>query len=143
MDIIKPKEPRCDGWIKGPDASGTVGMGYQAQYWIHKDGSILVISAIEVATTEGKEDIGPEYHLSMSVQTPSGPQRIRSKDAKWVLRAFDMDDATEDNHVPNGIARNFWRPVADKFSGYQCPCVDEEPAMIEDKGDYVWRGRTK
>ena len=51
MDIIKPKEPRCDGWIKGPDASGTVGMGYQAQYWIHKDGSILVISAIEVATT--------------------------------------------------------------------------------------------
>ena len=143
MDIIKPKEPRGKGWSIGPDASRVVGMGHDAQYWIHQDGNILVISAVEVATQEGKENIGPEYHLSMSVQTARGPQRVRSKDAKWVLRAFDLEDATEDNHVPNGMVRNFWRPVADRFSGYECPCVDEEPAIIEDKGDYVWRGRTK
>ena len=43
---------------------------------------------------------------------------------------------------PNGCVRNFWRPVADHLSGYECPCVEHEPAMVEDKGDYVWRGLT-
>ena len=27
----------------------------------------------------------------------------------------------EDNHVPGGFVRNFWRPVADRFSGYGHP----------------------
>ena len=48
----------------------------------------------------------------------------------------------EDNHVPGGFVRNFWRPVADRFSGYECACVATEPAIVEDKGDFVWRGIT-
>ena len=60
--------------------------------------------------------------------------------AKWVKRQFNLEDATEDNHVPGGVVRNFWRPVADNLSGYQCPCVKTEPAIREDKGDFVWRG---
>jgi hypothetical protein len=47
------------------------------------------------------------------------------------------------NHVPSGRVRNFWRPVADHLSGYECPCVADEPAIREDKGDYVWRGITR
>jgi hypothetical protein len=33
--------------------------------------------------------------------------------------------------------------VADRLSGYTCPCQNNEPAIREDKGDYVWRGVTR
>jgi len=33
--------------------------------------------------------------------------------------------------------------VADRFSGYERACVATEPAMVEDKGDFVWRGITR
>lgn len=68
--------------------------------------------------------------------------RCTSADALWVLAEFDLLDAKEDNHVPGGKVRNWWRPVADHLSGYECPCTDEEPAVRENKGDYVWRGVT-
>jgi hypothetical protein len=29
--------------------------------------------------------------------------------------------------------------VADHLSGYECPCQETEPAIREDKGDFVWR----
>ncbi len=44
------------------------------------------------------------------------------------------------NHVPSGIARNFWRPVNESLVGKVCPCQDSEPTMVEDKGSFVWRG---
>ncbi|AHC47973.1 hypothetical protein AX27061_3513 [Achromobacter xylosoxidans NBRC 15126 = ATCC 27061] len=59
-----------------------------------------------------------------------------------MLDEFDLIDANEDNHVPSGRVRNFWRPVADRWAGYECPCQENEPAMREDKGDFVWRGVT-
>jgi hypothetical protein len=53
-----------------------------------------------------------------------------------------MQDSDEDNHVPGGFVRNFWKPVAEKLIGHVCPCKDNEPEMAENKGDFVWRGIT-
>jgi hypothetical protein len=140
--IVKPKVPNGRGWeqIKNHmtrqlDALG----GYPNQTWYHLQTGLLAISAVEVATDPGQPSLGPEYHLSIS----ACGNRCSAADALWVLAQFDLTDAKEDNHVPSGKVRNFWRPVADGLSGYECHCVGEEPAMREDKGDYVWRGVTR
>jgi hypothetical protein len=112
-------------------------LGGVARVFMHKT-HVAVISAVEVAA-DGKIDKGPEYHLSISRQTPMGPRRCTSETARWVLKQFGLDGAEEDNHVPNGVVRNFWRPVADPLVGLECECKEEEPAIIEDKGDFVWR----
>jgi len=115
-------------------------MGYPVEAWEHVQNGLFVLSAVEVATQPGKVDLGPEYHISISAM---GNRRCSSADALWVLAQFDLIDALEDNHVPGGFVRNFWRPVADRFSGYECACVATEPAIVEDKGDFVWRGITR
>lgn len=137
--IIKPKWPDAPGWQianwwRCPPQLAP--LGYAVEAWEHPANRMFVLSAVEVARDPGQPDLGPEYHLSMS----SYGARCSTADALWVLAQFDLLDAKEDNHVPSGQVRNFWRPVADHLSGYECPCVDEEPAIREDKGDFVWRG---
>ena len=139
--IIKPKRPIGKDWrhaVQWKPAPALAAMGYPVEAWEHPNG-LFVLSAVEVTEVEtGSEALGPEYHISVS----KNGQRCSSAEAVWALNQFDLIDATEDNHVPSGRVRNFWRPVADRLSGYQCPCVAEEPAIREDKGDYVWRGVT-
>lgn len=139
--LISPKRPK-GAWLHvvNPNAGPLDAMGYPHVSWLHKETGLFAISAVEVMTPEeGELEIGPEYHLSISM---SG-QRCSTSDALFVLNAFDLLNAMEDNHVPSGRVRNFWMPVADRLSGYECPCTNAEPAMIEDKGDFVWRGITK
>lgn len=57
-----------------------------------------------------------------------------------VIRQFDMLGSEEDNHVPSGFVRNFFNPVAEHLIGIECPCKATEPTMVEDKGEFVWRG---
>lgn len=137
MEIIKPLQPtplampvwRFDGWTN-------TGLG-MAMVWMHRTRELVVLSAVEKAEPDpGELDVGAEYHVSVS---RGGGRRCTSNDAREVLRMFSADDATEDNHVPNGKVRNFWMPVAEKYRGYECPCVEHEPAMLEDRGDYLWR----
>ncbi|WP_426994490.1 hypothetical protein [Methylomonas sp. CM2] len=136
QSIIKPKTPTGPGWRQALLPRQFDNFGFEAYLFIHHESGLTAISAVEVAATElGAEPLGPEYHLSISKHG----ERCSSSEAKWVLKQFRLEDAEEDNHVPNGKVRNYWRPVADKLSGYQCPCKDSEPAMIEEKGDYVWR----
>lgn len=141
--VIQPKAPtgadwKRASWWRAPPA--LVALGYPVHAWMHGPSGLFVLSAVEVAAAEpGGEARGPEYHVSLS----QDGRRCDSATAQWVLGEFDLTDATEDNHVPHGIVRNFWRPVADRLSGYECPCVDEEPAISEDKGDFVWRGVTR
>lgn len=137
--IIKPKRPVLQGWRRAswwvcPPALAE--LGYPVEAWEHPSSGLFALSAVEVATPEpGHPALGPEYHLSISLNGCRCP----SSDALFVLAGFGLEDAKEDNHVPSGFVRNFWRPVADRLSGYECACVDEEPAMREDKGDFVWR----
>ncbi|WP_198320781.1 hypothetical protein [Azohydromonas aeria] len=142
LSIIQPKRPTGPGWRRAtwwrcpPQLAE---LGYPVEPWEHPASGLFALSAVEVAHDPGQPDLGPEYHLSITLNGG----RCTAADALFVLAAFGLSDATEDNHVPGGRARNFWRPVADKLSGHICHCQDEEPAMREDKGDYVWRGVTR
>lgn len=137
--VIKPKQPNDKGWRKAswwvmPQAIAE--LGYPCEAWENMALGLFVLSAVEVADEPGKPSLGPEYHLSISAHG----KRCSSYAARLALTAFGLEDATEDNHVPSGKVRNFWRPVADRLSGYECPCVETEPNIVEDRGDYVWRG---
>ncbi|WP_349609057.1 hypothetical protein [Cupriavidus sp. DF5525] len=147
--IIKPKRPTGPGWIRetGPEIEAIMraaAMGFACEAWLHPGSGIATFSAVEVAHDPGQPDLGPEYHLSISKNDGrGGTRRTTSAEALWCLAQFELIDAKEDNHVPHGLVRNFWRPVTDQLSGYECPCANDEPAMLEDKGDYVWRGVTE
>jgi hypothetical protein len=140
QSIIQPKRPKAKAWWQRKDWQMPVpNGGYPVVAWQHPSG-LFVLSALEVPVAEpGAEAMGPQWHISISLNG----WRCDSNQAKWVLKQFGMEAAEEDNHVPGGFVRNFWLPVADKYAGYQCPCKDDEPAMVEDKGDFVWRGITR
>ena len=141
--VVQPKRPSGSGWCRAiwwrcpPELRE---LGYPVEAWEHPATGLFTLSAVEVVASDRQTiDLGPEYHLSISLKG----QRCTTADAPWVLNCFDLVDAKEDNHVPGGMVRNFWRPVADNLSGYECPCIDDEPAIVEDKGDFVWRGITR
>lgn len=127
--------PQGAGWREVPQKHM---MGYPCRAFIHDKTYLAVLSAVEVASDENK---GPEYHISISKQVIGlRTQRCTSEEARWVLEQFGLDGAEEDNHVPSGMVRNFWRPVATPLIGMECRCKADEPAVVEDKGDFVWRG---
>ena len=141
--IVKVLTPKGNGWREIP-MDKRYSLGFPSRAFIHKS-NLAVISAVEVASEPGM-DKGFEYHVSISKQflqlsnlIPASSGRCDSNEAKWVLDQFGLEGAEEDNHVPNGLVRNFWRPVADALVGLECPCKDEEPAIREDKGDFIWR----
>lgn len=137
LSAIAPKRPRAPGWRRVPGCQLLVDAGWPYECWSHDGAGLGVISAVEVAAEHpGAAPLGPAFHLSVSAHGA----RCSSGDALWVLAQFDLSDAKEDNHVPSGRVRNFWRYVADHLSGYECGCQDTEPAIAEDKGDFVWRG---
>lgn len=142
QSIISPKRPDAAGWQRATwwrPTPAIIAYGYPIEPWEHPESGLFVLSGVEVAHEPGQPELGPEYHLSISLQG----RRCSTADAMFVLAAFGLTDATEDNHVPSGRVRNFWRPVADRLSGHECPCVDDEPAIAEDRGDFVWRGVTR
>ena len=138
--IIPVLRPKGSGWREVP-CSKQVSLGYPVRAYFHDKSDLAVISAVEVASDADGIDRGFEYHISISKQPLVGPpRRCDSNEAKWVLKQFGLDGSEEDNHVPGGIVRNFWRTVSGKLVGLECACKDEEPAIVEDKGDFVWRG---
>lgn len=136
ISIIKPKRPVISGWVQEPAPPGWVSLGYECESWYHPASRLCVFSAVEVAKDADNIDRGPEYHISIS---KDGRRRCTRSEAIQVLKQFNLDGAEEDNHVPYGIVRNFWRPVAENLVGLECACKKDEPAIVEDKGDYVWR----
>lgn len=134
--IVQPLRPKSGAWqpVRIPKMAT---LGFAGEAWIDPQRGFSVISAVEVAKDKDGIDRGPEYHISIG---RTDATRASSADAQDVLREFGLDGAEEDNHVPHGMVRNFWRPVADHLVGIECACKADEPAMREDKGDYVWRG---
>jgi hypothetical protein len=136
--VVSVKRPRLAGWREVPIPSAKLARSGVVRAFVHDASSLAVISAVEVVD-DGRVD-GPEYHLSVSRQHRAlGTRRCSANEARWVLVQFGIPEAIEDNHVPSGLVRNFWRPVADPMVGRECLCVAGEPAIVEDKGDYVWR----
>jgi hypothetical protein len=140
--IIGVLRPKGGGWHEIPIQAGNplLAMGHPVRGYFHPRSMIQVMSAVELASDAVCD--GPEYHLSIIRSTPTGPARVDSNDARWVLDCFKFDGAREDNHVPHGRVRNFWRPVTGDWVGVRCHCEDEEPTIREDKGDFIWRGIT-
>lgn len=135
--IIAVPRPRGGGWEEGPPPPPLSMMGSPTRAFFHKRSGIMVIAAVERAADAVCD--GPEYHLSISRSLGGRPSRVDRNDALWVLGVFGMDGATEDNHVPFGMVRNFWRPVAGDWVGVKCKCEDDEAAIVENKGDFMWR----
>lgn len=142
--IVKPLVPRGRGWVQWvfEYPAGHYVTPYAIERWYHRGQETQVLSAIEVVPNAVETDVRPEYHLSVSGVKWMATKNYRCSDsrARWVLKEFGLEGFFEDNHVPGGLVRNYWRPVADSLVGQVCPCVDEEPTMREMQGDYVWRG---
>ncbi|MGT2493780.1 hypothetical protein ACU4GD_32925 [Cupriavidus basilensis] len=86
-------------------------MGFACEAWFHPESGMQTFSAVEVAHDPGALELGPEYHRSISKHgSGSRPKRASSAEARWCLAQFELLDAKEDNHVPSGNVRNFWRP---------------------------------
>lgn len=149
--VVQPLVPMGAHWQRVPLPDPLRHFGFPATAWLgplDDDRYVKVFSSVEVAREPGQPELGPEYHISICARRlreaeDRGPERVDSNDARAILNQFGMDSWTEDNHVPNGRVRNFWRPVAEPLVGWTCRCVDDEPAMREDGGDYVWRGVTR
>lgn len=145
--IIKPLRPLSQArteWFRDTAIHPQLlAAGYPIERWMHYGYDITVLSAVEVATDKDGSSNGPEYHLSVSKATwPNNRYvavRVDTNQAKWVLAEFGLDGAEEDNHVPNGVVRNFWRPVASGLVGKECLCKAEEVVIKENKGDFIWR----
>ena len=134
--IVSVLRPQVPGWREVDWA--VPGLAGPHRAFFHDRASLGVISAVEVV--DDKVIKGPEYHLSISRQHRTlGTRRCTSEEARWVLVQFRCEGAKEDNHVPGGMVRNFWRPVADHLVGRECLCVADENAISEDKGDFIWR----
>lgn len=134
--IIKPLFPTGEGW-KEVKADQRYTFGFPLRCFLHEESKLFVMSAVE---TMSDEDKGPEYHISISKSiAPGVVGRAYTNEVKWVLEQFKLEGSAEDNHVPNGKVRNFWRTVAEPLIGLKCKCEAEEPATKENKGDYIWR----
>lgn len=137
--IIRPLSPKFPGWNDGVDVSMRLRSPFTVIWYEHSKERLRVFSAVEVARDKDGIDRGPEYHISISKFDPltGRPGMCSADEAKWVLEQFGCDGAEEDNHVPGGVVRNFWRPVADSLVGLECACKDTE--NVEIVGDFVRR----
>jgi hypothetical protein len=136
--IVQPLRPKGKGWEQWQVGNlELVRRAYAIERWYNRGQEVQVLSSIEMVSGEGPDR--PEFHLSISALPYMGHVKRASESlARWVLKEFDFTDYAQDNHVPNGIVRNYWRPVAENKSPV-CHCVESEPKIVEDKGDFIWR----
>lgn len=144
QSINKPLHPPGSGWVQCSALDARVTLGFESENWYHWPSVLYACSAVELVAAEGGFDKGPEIHVCISVQPMNrAPGRCTTPDALWVCAQFDLLDAEEDNHVPNGFVRNFWRPVVNRLFGLECAWKDDEPAVVDDKGDFIRRRITR
>lgn len=132
--VLQPKLPNNPAWRAFQVAVKT---DYPAIGFYHARLDLYVISAVEVA----EQEIGPEYHVSISkTKGPfSQPRRCSLAEAKLVCKQFGMEGAKEDNH--SSIIRSYWMPVNESLIGIECECKDQEAVIRE--GDFEWRPLTQ
>lgn len=138
--VISPLVPKNPAeWVCLGDVRETIRSVYPAIAYQHPTYFLQVFSAVEVVN-DPKERLpkGPEYHLSICRRVGGArPTRCSAAEAAWVLEQFGLDGWEEDNHVPDGVVRNFWRPVAEPLIGIECECKDQENVVVE--GDFETR----
>lgn len=138
-DIIQPLSPTGEGWVGGEDVRHKLRSAFPITWWWYVPLRLYVLSAVEVAVDTDGFSPGPEYHLSVSHQTCDlRPSRCSAEEGAFILQAFGkLDGWEEDNHVPDGKVRNYWRAVAENMVGRACACKETEHLVVE--GDYEHR----
>ena len=106
--IIQPLTPKGAGWVELQVPESVRALGYATRAFAHREG-FCALSAVEVAADKDGIDRRPEYHLSFSKQVAGFKVRCDTNETDWLLREFALEGAEEDNHVPHGFVRNFWR----------------------------------
>jgi hypothetical protein len=142
QSVIPSLRPLCVGWVQWPVLHpDTRAAAADITRWYNRAHEVQVLSAVEVIGGEIAGIRRPEYHVSVSRLRWQADHNQRASDslARWALKQFGFDGAEEDNHVPHGIVRNYFRPVAEPLIGQECACKETEPAIKEDRGDYIWR----
>lgn len=136
--IIKPLTPKGDSWRQLPLPPSVRGQGALMMRFQHRAG-YNVLSAVEMVEEERGSKPALHYHISITKYLHGEVGRCPSQEALHLLKSFELDGWEEDNHVPHGLVRNYWRPVVDNDVGKECPCKDAEPVIREMKGNYIWR----
>jgi hypothetical protein len=138
QSIVALPRPSGPGWEEITNTQNLIGYPHSLRGWWYLPRNLCVMIALEVVN-EGHIK-RPKYHLAISSQPNSDViKRCDNNAARWVLKQFGFKEAREENQMPKDKIRNFWCPVADPNVGRECPCVADETAVVEDKGDYVWR----
>lgn len=94
---------------------------------------VFLISSLELAEApDGRKDVIPQWHVSMS---KPGLGRCSDVECQQALACFGLTGAEEDNHHP-GVARHFWMPV-DPKRRVDCECKSDETVHTDVDG-YKW-----
>ena len=125
--------PQMDGQnAKRPPSHWTrEGVHGRAEVWTY--GGLRVISEFLPAceAPDGSKEEIAQWLVSVSKRG----RRPSDEDFARVRRAFDMEDAEEDNHFP-GVARHLFLTV-DVARRVECECKAEETVVTEPDG-YRW-----
>lgn len=137
--ILQPIRPTKGVWIQWEVSGALEQQCYAVERYYNQALEVQVITAIE-ALEQPDRSTRFEYHISVTGCRAQTHRVYRCSDqtAKCALEMFGFTNYAEDNHVPGGLARNYWRPVVETQDP-GCECFDTEPKIIEDKGDYIWR----
>lgn len=128
---VTPKRPSSGAWVRTGSHGFDAGTGpVAAEVYDHPSGTRVLSSVDFIPEPEGH---GLEFHVSISC----AGRRASREQVRAALRDFGMKRAEEDNHVPGGIARNFWLPV-DPKDPVGCECVNTEKPHDEGDG-FIWR----
>lgn len=92
------------------------------------ENAMNVIAISSIHEIDGK----PQYHVSFSDRGV----RIAQGWMEALLKQWQIEDFEEDNHVPNGQVRNYWKPFDPELK--ECQCKQTE-VPHEEEGGYVWR----
>lgn len=96
-------------------------------------GKLVVVSTLDVAELpDGSGEVGPQWHVSISIDDLRRPRRATDEECERTLRDFDLVGAEEDNHEP-GRARHFWLPV-DPARRVECECKTTDEVIVEPDG---------
>lgn len=136
VPALAPSDP--NQWLASGDVRAMMRTPFAVYLWDHPRLWLRVLSSVE-PIKDGREGVMPQYHISISKlgDAPGHVVACSAAEALWVVEHFGMEGGEEDNHVPNGVVRNWWRPVADRLVGKECECFALE--NIEVVGDFVRR----
>lgn len=109
-----------------------------ADVWACPTRMLMVLSSVHYATFRGV--VRPQYQVSVStlnVDLARPRRRATDEECAYVLAAFGMVGAEEDNHEA-GVARHFWR-LCDVAPDAEmpCDCKETDEIVVEPDG-HVW-----